>query len=155
MKVIWPEQNTPLAHAVADFVSAEIYGQPGKFGDCTVMGVVDGNTLVGGVLYYDYDADAGVIQISAAATTPRWLSRRVLWELFNFPFNQIGCQAVVLRVDPDNARLRRILTAYGFDNFTIPRLRGRNKAETLFILGDDVWRANGFHEGKTDGQKST
>ncbi|MDC9701530.1 MAG: N-acetyltransferase [Alphaproteobacteria bacterium] len=146
MTPFWPGQNTPLSRFIADFVSREIYCVPGKFRDYTALGVFDSCVLVAGVLYYDYDRDAGVLQISAAATTPRWLTRSILWDIFDFPFNQLKCQAIVMRVDPANRRLERILKAYGFSAYKIPRLRGREKAEMLYLLGDDVWRQNNFHK---------
>lgn len=110
------------------------------------MAVVnDANTIIAVMVFYDYDKDAGVIQISGAADTPRWLTRPILKEMFGYAFNEVGCQAVVMRVDPDNTRLHRILTAYGFTMHRLPRLRGRDKDECLFVLYDDVWRGNGFH----------
>ena len=154
MNPIWISPHSLLARRTADFVSEAIYGKPGKFPRATVMGVFDRNRLVAGVLYYDYDEEAGVIQVSAASSTPRWLTRPVLWEMFDFPFNQLACQAVVMRVDPQNLRLKRILTSYGFEKYEVPRLRGRDKAETICILGDDVWRRNGFHKKKKNGKEN-
>ena len=145
MTPVWPQHGSPAAEAVASFVSDRIYGRPNAFSGYTALAVLDRERLVAGLVYCDFDREAGVIQISGAATTPRWLTRRVLFEMFSFPFDQLGCQAVVMRVDPADRRLRRILTAYGFDRYDIPRLRGRDKAEAIYVLGDDVWRSNGFH----------
>ena len=107
-------------------------------------------TTVGGkvaaVLFHNWDKGTGVIEISAASDSKRWLSRAVLAELFGYAFGQLGCQAVCARIDPDNKSLARIFTAYGFKRYDVPRLRGRDKGETILILGDDDWRANGFHK---------
>ena len=66
--------------------------------------------------------------------------------MFDFPFDIAGCQAVVMRVDPENARLERILKVCGFSRHVLPRLRGRGRAEAVYILGDDVWKAGKLYE---------
>ena len=136
---------------VCAFVARRIWGKEKPFFGNTAMGVVDGERLVAGLVFQNFDDEAGVIEISAASDSKRWLTRPVLFDMFSYVFTQLGCQAVVLRCDPENTRLGRILTAYGFDRHDIPRLRGRNKTEALFILGDDVWRANGFHKENEHG----
>lgn len=110
------------------------------------MFVIDGENLVAAMIFHNLDRASGVIEISGAADSARWLTRPVLFDLFAYPFKQLGCQAVVMRVDPGNARLDRILKSYGFTRYDIPRLRGREKAEAIYVLGDDDWRANGFHK---------
>src|SRR5690606_2224075 len=80
---------------------------------------------------------AGAIEVSGAADTPRWLTKKVLWEMFAYPFEHLGCQIVVMRVSTENTRLHRILTAYGFECYRIPRLRGRHEDELIFTLTDD------------------
>lgn len=103
------------------------------------------------VLFNNWDKDAGVIELVAASDSARWLTRPVLLDMFSFAFDQIKCQAALLRCDPENTRLARILTSYGFTRHDIPRLRGRDKAEALYILGDDEWRTNGFHKENAHG----
>ncbi len=108
------------------------------------MAVANGSEIIGACLFHNWDADAGVVELTSASLSPKWLTRPVLREMFAYPFEQLGCQAVVLRVDPDNTRMCRIASAFGFKRYDIPRLRGRNKAEALFILGDDDWRGGRF-----------
>jgi RimJ/RimL family protein N-acetyltransferase len=115
------------------------------------MAVVDNGEVVAGVVFYDYDADAGVIQISGASDNKRWMTRPVLWAIYNYVFNELKCQAAVQRNDPDNTTLAAMMPRYGFKRYDIPRLRGRDKAEALFILGDDDWRGNGFHKENENG----
>jgi hypothetical protein len=139
-------KTNPVEYAqLSDWVAHQIYGFKKDFGNGTAMAVLKGQELVAGMLYYDYDKDAGVIQISGAAVTPRWLTRPILWKMFSYPFNELSCQAVVMRVSPKDTRLKRILTSYGFDCHVIPRLRGRDQDEALYVLYDDVWRSNRYH----------
>lgn len=100
----------------------------------------------GAAIFQNYDKFNGTIEISAASIATRWLSRGILHEMFAYPFNQLGCQAVILRCADTDKRMARILPAYGFNRYDIPRLRGRDKPEAIYVLGDDEWHANGFHK---------
>jgi len=135
---------------VARWVAQHIPGCERGFGNCTALAVIDADTLVAGIVYHNYAPAAGVIEISASSTTPRWLTRSVLFEMFSYPFEQIGCQLVAMRIRPSDKPLRRMLKAYGFSEYLIPRLRGRHEAELVMTLTDDAWRANGFHDTKKD-----
>jgi len=121
---------------------------PGKnrdFGNCQGMAVIDGENLIGGAIYHNYEEDSGVVEISAASTSPRWLTKETLRVMFQVPFRDWGCQAVVLRVSDEDEALHSILDRYGFERFRIPRLRGRDRAENVFVLTDDAWAANKFN----------
>lgn len=149
MITFWANHATdpPLNDRLCEFVSKRIWGGIRPFPQSTTMAVVDDtDTVVAVMVFYDYDAAAGVIQISGAADTPRWLTRPILRQMFAFPFDELGCQAVAMRVDPDDRRLHRILKAYGFEMTRLRRLRGRDRDECLFVLYDDVWRANRFND---------
>lgn len=131
--------------ATIDFVSERI-PEAGPYVNARAIGVVDeAGELVGGVLYHGWDPAAGVIEMSAAAASRRWLTRRVLDAIFTYPFVVVGCQMVVLRVSDKNTHMHRILRAFGFSEVLIPRLRGREEGEIIFTLTDDAWRSNGFH----------
>ena len=143
------EERPDVYRQICAYVGEKVWGEDRGFSIGTAMGVFDydGN-LAGAIIFHNYDRWAGTIEISGAAETARWLTRPVLWAMFDYPFNRIGCQAVFMRVDPADRRLRRILTAYGFDYFEIPHLRGKGKPEGVYILSEDDWRANGFHAEK-------
>lgn len=111
------------------------------------MGVLDGTELVACMLFNNWQPEAGVIEIHGAGVTPRWLTKPVLKEMFDYPFRQLGCQNVIMRVSERDNRLLRMLTAYGFENVAIPRLRGRDEGERIFWLTDDAWNANKFNKG--------
>lgn len=139
-------QDGEIYKAVVRFITQRIWGRDVAMSQGTILAVLDGQDIIGACLFHNYDADNGVIELTSASVTPKWLSRPVLSDMFGYAFDQMGCQAAVMRVDPDNARMCRIATAFGFKRYDIPRLRGRNKAEALFILGDDEWRGGKFHK---------
>ena len=135
-------ERVMLSKWVADLI------WPGKlrdFGNCQTMAVFEDGELIAGMVYHNYEPEAGVIEISGAGTSKRWLTRQTLRKMFAYPFEECGCQAVVMRCDPEDAALRRMLTAYGFELYVIPRLRGRDKDENVFLLTDDAWASNKFN----------
>lgn len=155
MQIVWGSQREPglniaLANWCADMVPGEGHFFRPPY---TTMGVVRDDNLTAVMVYHNWDKESGVIEISGASNTPRWLTRPVLWEMFDYPFNQLGNQLVAMRVSERNVMwngrgLPRLLKSYGFKSHVIPRLRGRDENEIVYTLTDDDWRANGFHKDK-------
>lgn len=127
------------------FVADRVWRRKKDFGQGTAMAVVDAGRVIAAVIFHNYDEDAGVVEISAASDSKRWLTRAVLLAMFGYAFNDLKCQAVVARVDGKNNTLARLFERYGFDRYDIPRLRGRNTSESVLVLSDDAWKENGFH----------
>lgn len=146
MNIVWAgSKNAEINDAFASWCAAKI-GLPRPFdAPYTTMGVFDGSQLIAVILYNNYQPEAGVIEFHGAGITPRWLSRSVLKSMFQYPFEQLGCQMVVTRNSANNDRLKRILSAYSFEHITIPRLRGRDEGERIFWLTDDDWRNSRFN----------
>lgn len=147
--IIWgkvPEIN----EGIAAFVGAHIEGGARGFGHHGSMAVVEGDQLLAGVVFHNWNPEAQVMEFSAASTTQRWLTRPVLWAMFNYAFNDAECQLVVMRVSEQNKTwngrgIQRILRAYGFRETRIENLRGRGIAELIYTLTDEAWASNGFH----------
>ncbi|MBK5571276.1 GNAT family protein [Ensifer sp. SSB1] len=143
MTLVWGGESAPeINRAVASFVASHIPGCERGWENFTTLGLVDGDRLAAGVVFHNYNPEAGVIELSAASTSRRWLTRPMLNGMFGYPFDQIGCQMVVLRVSERNAVMIEIAERFGFTSHRIPRLRGREEAEILFTLTDDEWRAH-------------
>ncbi len=146
MTIIWGGAGNPETNrAIADFVAGHIEGCERGFSDFTTMGVTEADRLIAGVVFHNYAPEADVIELSAAATSKRWLTRPVLKAMFGYPLNEVGCQMLVLRVSERNAGMIAIANRFGFDSHRIPRLRGRDEAEILFTLTDDDWRAHAIN----------
>lgn len=145
MNAVWLHPSQGEAYlAVAGFLHDRI-GELSGWQLGTILAVTDGKSITGAVLFHNYNPDCGTIEISAASDSKRWLTRAILREIFGFAFHQLGVQAVVARMVAGRD-LARIFTAYGFKQYDIPRLRGRDTAESIMVLSDDDWRANGFHK---------
>ncbi len=141
--LIWGGERAPeINHAIASFVAGGIPGCERGWDNFTTLGMVEGERLVAGVVFHNYNPEAGVIEISAASISRRWLTRPMLKGMFGYPFGQIGCQMVVIRVSERNTVMVEIAERFGFTAYRIPRLRGREEAEILFTLTDEDWRAH-------------
>ncbi|MBN7755490.1 N-acetyltransferase [Nitratireductor aquimarinus] len=150
--IVWGSSREPeLNEALGSWCAAHIEGVSRLNPPFTTMGVIQDDQIVAVMLYHNWDPDAGVIEISGSAITPKWLTRPVLWSMFDYPFNGMGNQLVAMRVSERNVMwngrgLPRLLKSYGFKSHFIPRLRGRDEGEILYTLTDDDWRANRFHK---------
>lgn len=144
MTTAWVLPGHDGYNAVIAGITSRIWGKPRPMTTGPVLAVLDGDNLLGACLFHNWQPDAGVIELTSASLSARWLTRAVLRKMFGYPFDELRCQAVVLRVDPDNAVMCRMAQAFGFKRYDVPRLRGRDKAEALFVLGDDDWRASRF-----------
>lgn len=131
-----------LNGAIGDFVSHQLWGKPGKFEKFSSLGVFENGKIIAGIVFHNWAPEAGVIEISGAATDSRWLTRQVLRTLFEIPFARFRCQLVVFRVSAANGHVRAIVERFGFSSYRVPRLRGRNEDEIIFTLTDDQWRAH-------------
>ncbi|WP_077960835.1 GNAT family N-acetyltransferase [Ensifer adhaerens] len=141
MRIAWGGARDLAANqTIADFVAGQIVGCERGFADFTTMGVLENDALVAGVVFHNYAPEAGVIELSASSTSKRWLTRPVLKAMFGYPFDEVGCQMVVLRVSERNSGMIAIAERFGFSPHRIPRLRGRAEAEIIFTLTDNDWR---------------
>lgn len=153
MNILWGGKANPgINRSLATWCAAQI-GLPRPLNDPYItFGVFDEAKLLCAIVYNNWQPETGVIEMHGAGVSPRWLTRRVLHEMFSYPFDQLGCQCVIMRVSERNTRLLRILTAYGFEHVTIPRLRGRDEGERIFWLTEEAWRGNKFNRWSNNGQ---
>ena len=127
----------------ARWAAERIKGCERGWADCVALRVFREDTI-GVVVYHDYNPEAGVICMSAAGGDG-WLTRPVLRAMHGYVFDDAGCQMAVLQTSEHNKIMRRIALAFGYREYVIPRLRGRNEAECLLTLTDDDWRASRFN----------
>lgn len=107
----------------------------------TAIGVLDDhNRLIGGVIFHDWQPERGTIEVSGAAVTPRWMTRRLLTAVGQYVFDQMECQALVTRLSADNERLASIWERVGGTVHRIPRLFGRHRDGLWVMVTDDAWR---------------
>lgn len=138
------EETERLAWLVADRIWP---GRGMSFGQCRAIAVVEGTQLAAGIIYHNYDPDADVVELSAASWINGWLTRYILKAMYSYAFDTVGCQAVFQRSPDADVAMHRMLNAYGHERYRIPRLRGLNEAENIFVLTHEAWAASKFNRG--------
>ena len=133
---------------IAEFVASLIPHCRRGFGpNAKAIGVIDAEGhLIAGLVYHNWDPDAGIIELSGAALPGKyWLTRRTLLRMYQYPFYQCGCQMVVQRTPADDVRLLGILAAYGFAFIDMPRLFGHERDGVICYLTREAWESNRFN----------
>lgn len=94
------------------------------FGRCTCIAVCSEPALgepLAVVVYHNMDARSRALEISMAASTPRWATRGTIRACLHYPFTQLGCGVVVCRTPRRQRRTKRFLSGIGFTNCgTVP-----------------------------------
>lgn len=135
-------------HQVGQWVAGEL-GQTGFAGYfMAAIGVFDGPQIIGGTAFHNYYPKEGIIEMTSACIDSRWLSRRMIRAIFAYVFDLLECQMVVMRVSANNSVMLNIAKRFGFNMYTIPRLRGRDEDEVICTMTDDQWRSSRFNRGK-------
>lgn len=129
-------QNDLVANYVAAHVPACSTGWPGWI--ATVGFVLDGE-LIGGTVYHGYEPEWGLIEMSSAASSPRWLTRDTLRAILGYPFLELNCRNVVMRVSSLNTRMCSIAERFGFSRHALPDLRGEGEDDVVYILSRKAW----------------
>lgn len=96
---------------VAQWVAAHIR-HVDNFDKVTAIGIAEDGKLIAGVVYHRFAQEN--IEMSIAATTPRWIGKGRLHALFYYPFAQLGCTRVTAQTPRGNKRARRMLEGLGF-----------------------------------------
>ena len=110
------------------------------FGRCKAIGVVDASgRAIAGVVYHNWQPRFGVIEMSAAATTPRWLTRETLQRIYDYPFEQLQVQMVMKLVSRDDERLLDQLARGGYVFYRFPRAFGRDRDGVICELTSEAW----------------
>lgn len=130
-------------------VGAWIASQLGQSGFAgyfmAAIGSYDGGAIIGGTAFHNYYPKEGVIEMTSASVSRRWLSRRMIRAIFTYVFDLLECQMVVMRVSEYNVVMVNIAERFGFKGYLIPRLRGKNESEWIFTMTDDQWRESPFN----------
>lgn len=127
---------------VAAWVAARIPDCQRGFGDCCrALGVEHKSRLVAGMVYHNWAPEWGIIEMSGAADDKRWMTRRVLHDIFAYPFS--FCRMVLAQHDVDNPA-RSIWQRLGANEYVIPALRGEDRDGVIATFSKAQWQAGRF-----------
>jgi hypothetical protein len=137
---------------VAAFVASRVpFCAARGFDQYSAIGVARDEQLVGGFVFHDYAPEFGVIELSFGSVDPRWLTRSVLYGVFSYVFDEMGCQMACSRTPASYRSALRMVRVYGFKQVTVPRLFGRNEDGIISTLTVEDWKSNGFHKENAHG----
>ncbi len=99
---------------VAAWVARQIphVGDAG-FGPCRAVAIVNGDRPMGAIVYHDYQAAHGTVQISMASVSPLWAQPQTIRDLLAIPFDQYRVRKVWTCIPADNERAIRFNVGIG------------------------------------------
>lgn len=132
---------------VADFVArakmASGFSRHAGFTDphLKAIGIInDDNELIAGIVYFNYNPDAGTIEMSIEALPKQnWLTRSTLAIMFQYPFLHCRCQMLMTKTAAYSEHVLRMLAAMNFKLILVPRSGGRNEDGVLGLLTYEDW----------------
>jgi hypothetical protein len=133
---------------VSRFVAALIPHCRRGFGpNARAIGVIQDGKLIAGIVYYNYDPEAAIIEIAGAALPKtNWLTRGTIARMYQYPFLACRCQMVVQRTPADDTRLLGMLASYDYTFIPMPRLFGRDRDGVICCLTFEDWVNNRFNK---------
>jgi RimJ/RimL family protein N-acetyltransferase len=119
---------------VAKKVRSIVHGVPYEGpGEChRALGVVRGERLIGGVVFFNYRGHD--IEIAIGFDRQAWATPDVLRGLFAYPFGQLGCERVTAQTGASNVRAQRLLERTNWKLEGVKR-RGQDGTEDALVYG--------------------
>jgi RimJ/RimL family protein N-acetyltransferase len=136
-----------MDEAVAKWVAKRIpyVGAAEDFGPFVAFGVGDDEGRpIAGIVWHGWKPAYGNIELSAASDSVRWLNRRILAEIFAYPFGFLGCRRVTTLTPARNERAWSIDLRLGF------KIEGRVRLgfgdDDMLVMGllREEWLAGRF-----------
>lgn len=100
---------------VATWVARHIPHMQSEFGPSSAIGVTDeSGEPMAGVVFHDYQPAYGTIQLSAAAISPRWATKRIVARMLHYPFGELKVHKVWTATQHQNERALKFNEGVGF-----------------------------------------
>lgn len=92
----------------------------GDFGKCVTGAVVDeDNNILGALVFSEFRGRD--IQISVAADNRHWLTKKILHQIFWYPFIYLGCSRLTAYTSEKNISFQDMLIRFGFSKEGVMR----------------------------------
>lgn len=82
-------------------------------GTATAIGRIRERKIIGGILYEDYNGANVLCHIASEGY--HWLNRTFLFQIFDYPFRQLGVKRMTAPVASVNRKARRFVERLGFE----------------------------------------
>lgn len=103
------------------------------YGPCKSFGVIMDGKIAAGMVYFDFQPGFGDVSLSAAVDTPKAITKRVLRELFTFPFITLGMRRITAFIACDNLHSVNVAKRAGFRAEGIKRNAGYNGQNVIMF----------------------
>ena len=100
-----------VGKGVVDWVAGRT-NEFGNFGTDVGIGWQKDGQIVAGVAYANWNGPNVECHI-ASDGSKKWLSRLFLWAMFDYPFNQLGCNRITACVGEGNSQSRNFVVRLG------------------------------------------
>lgn len=139
---------------VANWVQVRLPEIRNGFGACTAIGVTLDGAVIAGVVYHEYRGH--MMQLSIAADSQKWATRKTLRHLLGYPFLQCHVARITACVAKGNKRSRSLVERLGFKLEGTIR-RGFDGQKDLLVYGMLREEANKWiaHERQPESATST
>jgi len=103
---------------IVAWAAAHIPGMMGRSfsDDATAIGIErEDGELAGAIVFHQWQPEHGTVQVSAAATDPRWLrARAAIATCYEYGFRGLGCHKLWSATPATNKRALRFVIGMGF-----------------------------------------
>ena len=101
-----------IGQSVVEWVAARTR-EFGSYGAAVGFGIEDNGKLIAGVVFNDYNG-ANINMHVASDRSRRWMTRELLWMVFDYAFNQTKVKRITGLVGEGNSEARRFDEHIGF-----------------------------------------
>lgn len=133
---------------VKSFVEDGLWQGRKRFSECAPIAVANANGIVAGVVFDNFDHEAGTIEMSVYSTSAKWMNKRILCELFDFAFNKAGARIVVARHSAKNRQAVKIWNQIGAEKYLVPKLWRADEDMEFAVLRREKWFSSQWVKGK-------
>lgn len=105
-----------------------------NWGAAMAIGLLDARGQTVAAVGYSRCDGHDVMMHVAAISRSRWLSRRFLWFLFDYPFNHLKCARATVLIAENNHDSRRLAEGVGFKLEGVMR-KGDKSGDDLLVYG--------------------
>lgn len=115
----------------------------------------DKKGLLACVIFRNYNPIAKTIEFSCYAQHKNWLSRKILNEILDYPFNELKLNCVVAKFSENNKLIANIVKRLNATLHILPELEGPNQNQYVAILKKSNWQKSELYNERSKGSSTT
>lgn len=106
---------TDSNQVMCEWIAKRIKGfTPESFQPCSTLGIMRQGKIIAALAFNNFQPMPRDIHLTIAAESPAWASRKVLRQIFNYIFIQMGCLRTTVMIAKNNKRARKLAEGVGY-----------------------------------------